>query len=101
MEGKENKEYNIMYNLTGKNETHGRQSIVCVRACCDHPLGKLVLTCLTRVQLDFHSWLSWFCVDSHLHVSCNRERNVNQTIFLIFIIFPRCIRPETHRASTH
>ena len=60
MEGKKNIEYNIMYDLTEKNETRRRQSSVRVCACCDHPLGTLALTCLTRVRSDFRSLLSWF-----------------------------------------
>ena len=57
-----------------------------LRAFCDHLLGKLVLTSLTRVRSDFRSQLSWFCVDSHFDASLNRERDVNRPFF--FLILP-------------
>ena len=62
------------------------------------PLGSLVLVGFTRGCSDFFSRLSLFCVDSH--ASYNHECNVNRTIFLIFIIFLRCIYPKPRKPNT-
>ena len=51
-------------------------------------LVSLVLVGLPWLRSDL---FSWFCVDSHLHVLYNRERNVNRIIFVIFIVFLRCV----------
>ena len=66
MEGKKNKEYNIMYDLTEWNELETKQ-FACV--CLFWVYVWLGNAC--RVDSVFRSRLSWFCVDFYLSAPKN------------------------------
>ena len=55
---------------------------------------------LTRECFDIVSPLFQFCDYLHFGVPLNRELDVKWTFFYIFIIFPRGVKPKSHRVNT-
>ena len=66
-----------------------------VCACCEYPLGPLVLAGLTRVPSNFSFWLSGFCVDSHLSASYNCVRVINRKLFFNICYFSKTRKSDS------